>query len=145
MEYKIVNNTIYLRIDKNEKVIETIEKVCEKEKIYGGYFQGIGACDKTILSTYLEDKKDFIDHTIKGMIEMISLSGNISKDNNGKPFLHSHAVFSYLNESNEITVVAGHLMEANISYTGEIIINYIDNIIERKFDEDAGIDVWKLS
>ncbi len=41
-----MNHTIYLRIDKDESVIETIKKVCRTEHIKAGYFQGIGACDE---------------------------------------------------------------------------------------------------
>lgn len=145
MEYRKTNDTIYLRIDKDEKVIQTIKTVCAKEMIYGGHFQGIGACDTATLSTYLPDKNNFADHTIFGMIEMISLMGNISVDSNNEPFLHSHAVFSYLNNSGEIVVTAGHLKEANISYTGEIVITQASDAISIKTDSKTGIDVWKLS
>ena len=57
MEYKKINDLIYLRIDKDEKIVETITAVCAKEKINAGHFQGIGACDTAILSTYLPEKK----------------------------------------------------------------------------------------
>ena len=83
--------------------------------ICGGHFQGIGACDTATLSTYLPDKNDFTDHTISGMIEMISLMGNISVDNNNEPVLHSHAVFSYLNSNGEVVVTAGHVKEKLLS------------------------------
>lgn len=99
MEYKKMNGRIFLRIDKGEKVSETIKAVCVKEKIYGGTYQGIGACGKATLSTYLPDRGDFTDHTVSGMIEMVSLVGNISIDGEGIPFLHSHAVFSYLDDA----------------------------------------------
>lgn len=145
MEYKKTNGDIYLRIDKDEKIAETIKTVCEKEMIYGGHFRGIGACDTATMSTYLPYKNDFTDHTISGMIEMISLIGNISVDSNNEPFLHSHAVFSYLNNNGEIVVTAGHLKEANISYTGEIVITPISDVISRKIDSKTGIEVWKLS
>lgn len=145
MEYKKINDAIYLRIDKNEKITQTIKTVCAKEMICGGHFQGIGACDTATLSTYLPDKNDFTDHTISGMIEMISLMGNISVDNNNEPVLHSHAVFSYLNSNGEVVVTAGHLKEANISYTGEIVITGVSDMISRKIDSKTGIEVWKLS
>ena len=96
-------------------------------------------------STFGLTKEDFIHHTLTGMLEMIFLSGNISTDQNGQPFSHSHAIFSYLKDNGEVAIAAGHLEEAEISYTGEIVITPAEEKIGRMFDEDAGIDVWKLS
>ena len=145
MDYRKEKNAIYLRIDKGEEVIASIKKVCVNEQVEGGYFQGIGACGKAVLSTWILEKQDFIHHTITGMLELVSLTGNISTDRNVEPFAHSHAVFSYLKDSGEVAVVAGHLEETEIRYTGEIILTPAEAKIERTFDENAGIDVWKLS
>ena len=145
MDYKKTKNNIYIRVDKGESVVRTILSVCKKENIQGGYFQGIGACSTATISTYIPEQNDFIDHTVSGMIEMISLMGNISTDDTDKPFCHSHAVFSYLKDNGEIAVVAGHLKEAQIGYTGEIVLTPTEEKIGRVFDPLAGIDVWKLS
>lgn len=144
MDYRKEKDTIYLRIDKGEEVLETIEAVCKKEGVGAGYFHGIGACDKVILSTWIPEKEDFIHHTLTGMLEMVSLMGNVSTDWKGEPFTHSHAIFPYLEDSGEMALVAGHLEKAAISYTGEIVIRPAEEKIGRVFDEKAGIDVWKL-
>ena len=70
MDYRKYKDTIYLRIDKGEEVVASIKKVCEKEHVEAGYFQGIGACDKVVLSTWIPEKEDFIYHTITGMLEI---------------------------------------------------------------------------
>ena len=144
MEYKKIGDEIYLRIDKGEKVMETIKAVCKKEKVCGGHFQGIGACGSATLSTYLPAEKDFLEHTLAGMLEMVSLTGNISAAG-CELFLHSHAVFSYLSGAQELAVAAGHLKEAEISYTGEVVITPTDQAIDRKTDPQTGIGIWKLS
>lgn len=144
MEYKKMKDTIYLRVDKGENVTEAIKEVCKKEGICGGYFQGIGACSTATLSTYIPEQNDFIDHEISGMLEMVSLMGNITMDCDNQPFLHSHAVFSCLKQAGGITVTAGHLKEARIGYTGEIIITPAGDTAGRQFDENTGIEVWKL-
>lgn len=144
MEYRKMKDAIYLRVDKEENVIGAIKEICKKEAVYGGFFQGIGACSTATLSTYMPEQNDFIDHKIFGMLEMISLMGNITMDCDNQPFLHSHAVFSYLNQAGEIAITAGHLKEAKISYTGEIIITLACDAIGRQFDANSGIEVWKL-
>lgn len=145
MDYRKEKNAIYIRVDKGEEVLATIKKVCEKERVGAGYFQGIGACGRAVLSTWIPEKEDFIHHTLTGMLEMISLMGNISTDQNGEPFSHSHAIFSFLKDNGEVVVAAGHLEEAEISYTGEIVLSLAEEKIGRMFDARAGIDVWKLS
>ncbi|NLA47987.1 MAG: DNA-binding protein [Bacteroidales bacterium] len=145
MEYKRIKDSYYIRIDKGENVTDCITDVCLREKIQSGYFQGIGACDQVELSTWIPEKNDFTNHYINGMLEMVSLTGNITTGTDNALFLHSHATFSYLNEQGDIILTGGHLKEARISYTGEIILNPADEKIGRMFDEDAGIEVWKLS
>lgn len=142
MDYKKENDAIYIRIDKGEEVCQAITAVCQKEHIGGGAYQGIGACDQVTLSTYLPQRQAFVDHSLSGMLEMISLMGNVSSDERGKPFLHAHAVFSYLKDDGGIAVAAGHLKEARIGYTGEIVLRPAEARIDRAFDEGAGIDVW---
>ena len=71
MDYRKMNDTVYLRIDKREPVIETIKSICKKEQIEAGSFQGIGACDKAVLSTWIPEKKDFIQHKLTGMLEIV--------------------------------------------------------------------------
>ena len=144
MEYKKMKNTIYLRIDKDESVIDTLQEVCRREKIPSGYFEGIGACDLAVLSTYIPERKAFTDHTISGMIEMISLMGNVSADDNNSPTLHCHGTFSFLDQDGTVTVTAGHLKDARISYTGEIILHVAEMKIGRMIDPKTGIEVWKL-
>lgn len=145
MDYRREKSTIYLRVDKGEEVVETIKRVCAQEQVKGGYFQGIGACDAAVLSTWITEREDFIQHDLSGMLEMISLMGNILTDQNEELLTHSHAVFSYLTDDGEVGVTAGHLEEAWISYTGEIVLTPAEEKISCMFDQRAGIDVWKLS
>ncbi len=144
MDYKRIDNTVYLRIDKDEEVVSSILKVCKQEKILTAWMQGIGACGSVTVSTYLPESDTFTDHTASGMIEMISLTGNISREKDGEPFLHCHGVFSYLDGNGEPVVLAGHLSEAVINYTGEILITAAKMVIGRMTDPKTGVDVWDL-
>ncbi|MBP2638578.1 MAG: hypothetical protein H6Q72_4485 [Firmicutes bacterium] len=144
MEYKKMENEIYIRIDPDEDVMETIKNVCEQENIITAYFQGIGACGNVVLSTYCPATKEFIEHPYAGMLEMVSLMGNITENNLGNPSLHAHAVFSYLNENKEVKTIAGHMLKAVISYTGEIVIRVAPEKIGHREDIVPEINVWKF-
>lgn len=144
MDYKKNGDAIYIRIDKGEEIFHAIASVCEQERINGGSFQGIGACDAATLSTYIPQRQDFIDHPLSGTLEMICLMGNVSVDAQGRTSLHAHAAFSYLKDGVEPAVAAGHLKEARIGYTGEIVLRPFGAKIGRKRDAEAGIDVWQF-
>ena len=79
------------------------------------------------------------------MLEMISLNGNISSDDNDNIEHHTHAMFSYLDENKTPQFLGGHLLKAVVLYTAEIVINPIKSgVIRRKQDEKTGITVWNL-
>ena len=141
MKYRRNGDQILIRIDKGEEILDTIFKICTVEKIYGAVFSGIGACSKAVVSSYIPEMNDFTNHEADGLLELISLSGNISREDN-VPFEHTHALFSYL-EDGEQKVLAGHLKLALVSYTAEILLIVTDTI-EKTFDPTVGITVWDL-
>ena len=149
MQYRIDGvsvpaRTVCLRVDKGERVLETVQSLCEQLGIRGGTFTGIGACSEVDVRTWIPERADFTSHVYTGTIEMISLDGNISRDRDGGVRLHAHGSFSYLDEGGRLAVFAGHLADATIGYTGELAITTSSEPIDVTFDEHAGIDVWDL-
>ena len=144
MDYKKFGDSIYARFDKDDEIISCILDICKKENILSATFSGIGACGEVTVSTYIAEKNDFIAHNKTGLLEIISLNGNISANDNDEIFEHTHAMFSYL-ENGEVKFLGGHLTRAVISYTAEIEIRPVQNgVIRRKQDELTGITVWKF-
>jgi hypothetical protein len=143
MDYKLIENEYYIRVDKGEDIISSIIKICKDEKIETAHFRGIGCCGKIDIQTYIPQKEEFISHVKEGIFELLSIDGNVSSDN-GELFLHAHASFSYLDKNNEIKLIGGHLKEGVVEYTAEIILKPAKENISRMIDEKTGISVWKL-
>lgn len=144
MEYKRFGESIYARFDKNDEILSGILSICKKEHILSAIFSGIGGCGDVTVSTYIPEKNDFTPHHKTGVLEMISIDGNISADDNDEIFEHTHAMFSYL-ENGEVKFLGGHLTRAVVSYTAEIEIKPVLNgVIRRKQDEMTGITIWDL-
>ena len=145
MEYKKISGRFYLRIDKNEDILQTVLSMCQKERIRSATFHGIGAFGQVRVATYIPEKDDFQDHEKEGMLELLSLDGNITHDEGGQIYEHAHAMFSYLGEHGEICFFGGHLKSAVVSYTAEIVIDPIpDAGIGRMTNPYTGITVWNL-
>ena len=62
MKYRRNGDQILIRIDKGEEILDTILKICTVEKIYGAVFSGIGACSKAVVSSYIPEEIDFMNH-----------------------------------------------------------------------------------
>ena len=143
MQYRKDGDMILVRIDKGEEILEKILDICRIENIYGAVFSGIGACGKAVTSSYIPEKNDFTDHAAEGLLELVSLAGNVSYEN-GQPVEHTHALFSYLDETGTQKILAGHLKKAVVSYTAEIAIQLTEFMIRKKKDDKTGIMVWDL-
>ncbi|MEA4853067.1 MAG: DUF296 domain-containing protein [Christensenella sp.] len=144
MDYRNTGKNILIRLDKGDKIMENILQICQKENVKSAQFYGIGACTTATVSTFIPENNDFIDHTASGMLELISMMGNVSSEDDGSLFVHCHTVFSYLDQEGKPAVLAGHLKEAEIFYTGEIILIPSDYVIHRMEDPATGVSVWKF-
>ena len=145
MDYKKFDNSLYARFDKGDEIISCILDICRKEKILSATYSGIGACREIEVRTYIPSKNEYRYDKKNGVLELISLTGNISLDDKNEIFEHTHALFSYIDEKDNNAVIGGHLMKAIISYTGEFVIQPVLNgIIKRKRDKLTGITVWNL-
>jgi predicted DNA-binding protein with PD1-like motif len=141
MQYRREGDRILIRIDKDEEIVQTILDVCRKEAVRGGVFAGIGGCDWANVGSYIPEKGTFKDHEVAGVLEMVSLNGNVTEED-GELSVHAHVAFSSF-DNDTCTTVAGHLLGAHVCYTAEILLT-VTEPIGKVFDPRAGIMVWDL-
>ena len=143
MDYRRMNDTFYIRIDKGEEIIEKILEVCEEEGIKSAFFSGIGGCSRAELQTFIPESGSIETEIIEGMLELINVTGNIVFDD-GKLFHHTHAVFSY-KDGSEHKMAAGHIKSITVLYTAEIELRpVIGGVIGRKHDPETGTGFWSF-
>lgn len=95
MDYRKFGETYYIRMDKGDEIISTILGICQKEQIASAIFSGIGGCRSAEIQTFIPETGSFEVQELKGMLELVSLTGNIVSDDDGTYFHHTHAAFSY--------------------------------------------------
>ncbi|MBR1736779.1 MAG: DNA-binding protein, partial [Firmicutes bacterium] len=81
MDYRKYGSSYYIRIDKNEEIIKSIIDICKNEKIMSAVFSGIGGCKEAEIQTFIPESGTFDTEIISGMLELISVNGNIITDN----------------------------------------------------------------
>lgn len=139
MEYRVFRETIVLRLEKGEEVIESIKNLCEKEDIKVGSISGLGASNHVVVGLFKVDEKKYYSNTFEEDFEITNLTGNISRMN-GEVYLHIHGTFADV----EGKCIGGHLNKAIISATSEIIITKINGEIGRNFSEEIGLNLIKF-
>lgn len=139
MKYKQVGSKFFIKIEKGEEVVETLKIFCRDNSIKLGSIMGLGASNKIVLGLFKTDSKEYLSKEYTGDHEITSLLGNIS-EKEGEVYLHIHANIS--DETGQ--VCGGHLTSAVISATFEGIVEIIEGNVERYFDQEIGLNLWKL-
>ena len=143
MDYRRINDTYYVRIDKGEEIITELLQICGREGIQSAVFTGIGGCSHAEIQTFIPQKGAFETEILDGMLELINITGNIITDDD-QLFHHTHAVFSYKKES-EHRIAAGHMKALTVLYTAEIELRpVIGGVIKRKQDPETGTGFWSF-
>jgi len=140
MEYRRFDRDYYIRLDKGDEVIASLIALCEREGIRCGSVSGIGGCGYAAVGVFDLAAKEYVRREEHTLLELVSLNGNITVYEE-KPYVHAHALFAYQREG-EIGTLTGHLLEAVIELTGELVLTPAEGRITRRYDEALGIRTW---
>ncbi len=140
MEYRKFDSTIIARIDKGEEILEKVKKIALKENIKLASISALGAVNDFTVGVFKTDEKKYYSNSFQGYFEITSLTGTINTMN-GEFYTHIH--MSAGNEKGE--VFGGHLNRAVVSATCEIVITIIDGSVDRYFDEEIGLNLFKFN
>ncbi len=139
MEYRRFQDTIIVRIDKNEEIIEQIRQVAEREQIRLASVQALGAVDDFTVGVFNTVKKKYYAKQFRGPFEIVSLTGTISTMD-GEFYCHLHMSAG----DSTGAVFGGHLNRANVSATCEMVIQVIPGQVDRKFSEEIGLNLFSF-
>lgn len=145
MEYRKYGEAYYVRMDKGDEIISGILELCRKEHIRSAVFSGIGGCSAAEIQTFIPETGSFETRVVSGMLELVSMNGNVVSDTKGTLYHHTHAVFSYQEEGRH-RMAAGHMKSITVLYTAEIELRpAIGGAIDRRRDEETGTGFWAFS
>ena len=155
MDYRKIGETYYVRMDRGDEIVSNLLEICEKENIPSAVFFGIGGCQSAELQVFIPETGSFETERLEGMLELVSLNGNVVRDENGKLFHHTHALFSFKGGNRDVDnivggyrdgqhgMAGGHLKATTVLYTAEIELRpTIGGAIGRKFDPETGTGFW---
>ena len=139
MEYRRFNDKIVARIDKGEEILEQIKEIALKENIKLASVSALGATNNFTVGVFKTGEKKYYSNEFKGDFEIVSLIGTINTMN-GEFYTHIH--MSAGNDKGE--VFGGHLNRAIVSATCEMVIQIIDGKVDRKLNEEIGLNLFEF-
>ena len=139
MEYKVFGNTVVARIDRSEEILDKLRELAEKEQIKLASVQALGATNDFTVGVFNTETKQYAANRFTGSFEIVSLVGTV---NTMDRQFYAHLHMSAGNEKGE--VFGGHLNRAVVSATCEMVLHLIDGTVDRRFDADTGLNLFRF-
>jgi len=139
MKYAQFGDRYLIRLMKGEEIVEALAGFAQEKKIQAAAVSGIGAVRNIVLGYFDPDTRDYLREEFPESFELAGMNGNLSLLD-GKPTLHLHAVLADRNHRAR----AGHLFSARVSVTVEVILVNFPGIVERKWEEEIGLNLLQL-
>ena len=132
--------TIFIRLDENDDLLNTVKAKAEENQIRAGFFFLIGTVKRAVLGFYKEGIYKPIQ--VAGPLEIVSCMGNISIREDGELIVHAHIAVG--NEEGEM--FGGHLLPGCIvDVTGELVlVETPDANLNRTFNKKLNLYLWSL-
>ena len=122
------DGTVHLiKLDRGEKIIESILNYAKEKNLKSGFFTGIGATMACEIGWFDPEKKEYVNTSVDENCELLGLVGNIGLFE-GNPIAHAHIMLG----KSDYSVIGGHLVEGTIGVTCEIYLHITGFEVQRK-------------
>jgi predicted DNA-binding protein with PD1-like motif len=139
MKSRKLDNGTVLIFDAGDEVVSTLTAFAKQNHIAGAHFTAIGAFSDAGIGYFDLQKKDYLKNQINEQVEVVSLIGDIALDK-GEPKVHAHVVIGKKNGA----AMGGHLLEAHVRPTLELVLQESGEQLKRKFDPESGLALIDL-
>ena len=115
--------------------VSCIKEFAERERLSAAQITAIGALCDAVLGYFDWDQKEYPRIPVREQAEIASFIGDIALAEDGKPSLHVHVVLG----RRDGTALAGHLFEAHVRPTLEIIVTESPEHLGKRRDPESGL------
>jgi hypothetical protein len=126
--------TYAVALDIGEEVVEKLGDFVREEEIDAGSITGIGGFQRAVVGFFEWETKEYKRIQVDEQVEVLSFLGDVAVTE-GVPTLHVHAVLGRSDGS----VIGGHLLEAHVRPTLEVILIQPPSYLRRRRDPETGL------
>ena len=134
-----LDSGMVLIFETGDEVISVLAAFAREHHIAAAHFTAIGAFSDAALGYFDWQKKDYLKNQVNEQVEVVSLIGDIALDK-GEPKVHAHVVIGKKNGA----AMGGHLLEAHVRPTLELVLQDSGEQLKRKFDPESGLALIDL-
>lgn len=131
---------VVLVFETGEEVIEGLRGFAERNGIVAAHFTAIGTFRDAKFGYFNFEKKDFDQIPINEQVEVLFLNGDVAQQD-GNVRVHAQVVVG----KHDGTAHGGHLLEAHVQSTVEVILIESPEHLQRWIDEETGLALIDLS
>jgi uncharacterized protein len=121
-------------LDKDDEVVAALTRFIRDQDVEAASVTGIGAFCDAVLGYFDWQTKQYQRIAVNQQAEVVSLLGDVAVGEDG-PALHVHAVLS----KSDGSVVGGHLLEAHVRPTLEVILIQPPSYLRKRKDPETGL------
>lgn len=118
-----------------EEAMRCLEDFAVRERLAASQVTAIGAFSQATLAYFDWDTRSYLPIPVTEQVEVASLVGDIATGPDGKPSVHLHAVLGRRSGA----ALAGHLQEAHVRPTLEVIITESPAHLRKTRDAESGL------
>jgi predicted DNA-binding protein with PD1-like motif len=132
--------TIALIFETGDEVMKSLLDFAREKKLAGSHFTAIGAFQSVTLGYFDWEKKDYLRIPVEEQVEVVALIGDVALGPKGEPKVHAHVVLG----KRDGTALAGHLLEARVRPTLELILTESPTHLRRTHDAETGLALIRV-
>lgn len=132
--------TFVLVFEKGDPVIAEVTAFAKRNGVTGGHFSAIGAFSDATLGYFDRTTRQYRKIPVPEQVEVVSLLGDVALDGD-EPKVHAHAVVARADG----TVAGGHLLEAHVWSTLELVLAESPRHLRRRTDPETGLALIDLA
>ncbi len=133
------HTTWALIFDKGDEVVETLTAFAREHGLAASHLTAIGAFRDATLGYFDRERRDYRRIPVREQVEVLSLVGDVVRGPDG-PKLHAHVVVGKADG----TAHGGHLLEAHVWPTLEVVLTETPAHLRRRTDPETGLALIDL-
>lgn len=135
-----IPKTFALIFDVGDEILAELKRFASAKQLAGSSFKAIGALSHAKVGWFnWETKKYEVAAELNEQVELLSLIGDVAILE-GEPQVHAHMIIG----RRDGTAHGGHLMEAVVRPTCELILTENPAHMQKRFDPASGISLIRI-